>query len=365
MEEKKRVLLLTQQIDLCGGIANFFSILENKFHSQVEYFFTGSRSVKEKKPALFRRLLQDYQKYLRKLKSFDLVHVNTSLKIKSVLRDSVFMFIAKLCGKKTLVFIHGWDQQFEKKLLRFLWLFRLVFFKADAIIVLSGEFQKKLSDWGYIKSIYQVSTVVDDLLLADFDKENILCKNENSDTKMHVLFLSRIEKDKGIYELIDAFYSLKPKYPYLKLFVAGNGGEYIRSKEYVTSLGLEDVCFCGYVKDEKKRQLFIQADIFCLPTFHGEGMPTSVVEAMAFGLPVVTRAVGGLNDFFVNNKMGFITAEKDSHNLTLLLEKLIVNDKLRKDMGLYNYQYAKSHFLSSHIIITLESIYSDLMSSSC
>ncbi len=62
--------------------------------------------------------------------------------------------------------------------------------------------------------------------------------------------------------------------------------------------------------------------MYLFPTYH-EGMPGSVLEAMGYGLPVITRTVGGLPDFFEHEKMGFITESLDASVFADFLEQLV------------------------------------------
>jgi len=103
------------------------------------------------------------------------------------------------------------------------------------------------------------------------------------------------------------------------------------------------------------RNEFLGADLYILPTYH-EGMPTTVLEAMAFGLPVITRPVGGLKDFFENNKMGFAIESFDPEDYVQHIEMLINDIGLAQRMSEYNKKYAKEHFLASRIAERLESV---------
>lgn len=85
-------------------------------------------------------------------------------------------------------------------------------------------------------------------------------------------------------------------------------------------------------------------------------MPTVVLEAMAFGLPVITRYVGGLCDFFEDGKMGRITDSMDSNVYAELTEPLLNNPIVAKDISRYNHEYALSHFMASKVAENIESI---------
>ena len=98
--------------------------------------------------------------------------------------------------------------------------------------------------------------------------------------------------------------------------------------------------------------------LYCFPTYYGEGLPTSVLEAMAFGMPVVTRPVGGLADLFEDGKMGALVYGKNPDEIADCIEKIIVDKEKMADMARYNADYAQKHFLSSVVAKRLLNIYS-------
>ena len=103
------------------------------------------------------------------------------------------------------------------------------------------------------------------------------------------------------------------------------------------------------------------ADIYLLPTYHGEGMPTSILEAMAFGLVVITRPVGGLNDFFENGKMGLIVESKKSGDFERAIRRILEADADEiSTISKYNMEYAAQKFYASKVAKRLLQIFSDL-----
>jgi glycosyltransferase involved in cell wall biosynthesis len=353
-----KVLLNTVCLDIEGGVSNYYSVVRPFLGEGVEYFTVGARGQKGILGVIV-RMLKDYLDFLLKLRNgnYDLVHINPSLRYKAIIRDGIFLLIAKAMGEKVIVFAHGWDNRFERVLRQyFLGIFRMTYMKADAFIVLSSEFREKLIDMGYRNLVFIETTAIDDGIFTRTDETIPGTGKPSQNGEFNILFLSRIERAKGIYEAIDAFAMLRSAHDYAKLTVAGNGGELSNARAYVLSREIEGVEFTGYLRGEAKRKVFSRADVYLLPTY-GEGMPISVLEAMAYGLPVITRPVGGIRDFFEDGKMGFVTESRSPEVFAQLLKNLAVDQGLRSRISAYNIAYAKDHFLASKVASRIKEIY--------
>lgn len=211
---------------------------------------------------------------------------------------------------------------------------------------MASRFRDKLKTWGITKPIKLTTTKVDDELIEGFNIES----KERDKT---LLFLARIEQEKGIFITLQTFKRIKQMYSDATLLIAGDGSALTGAKEFVEEKDILDVKFKGYIRGDELKNVFKRSDIYILPTY-GEGMPTSVLEAMAFGLAVVTRPVGGMVDFFENGKMGYVV---DSMMPSDFTEKVIeiLNDKEKiKEISRYNHQFAMEHFLASKVAVRLE-----------
>ena len=316
----------------------------------------------EKEPALekIKHLWTDrirfYNLLNRHCGGYDLIHLNPSLDYKAIVRDGLLLRLSRKSNKKTIVMFHGWDESNVQIIERYFFnQFFSTYNKANAFIVLASDFKEKLRDWGFKQPIYLETTAVNDSLLNGFPiKERI--KKIDSDKDIQLLFLARIEKEKGICETIEAVKILLEKYPNLHLVVAGDGVFMDEARNFANRSLKDKVSFLGYIKGEEKKKVLQNSDIYVFPT-HREGMPTSVLEAMAFGLPVITRPVGGLKDFFINGEHGFISEGKDPQVIASLIEKIILDKGLWKRMSLSCHEYAKERFMATQVAKRLENIY--------
>jgi glycosyltransferase involved in cell wall biosynthesis len=356
--ETMSVLVTVPDLRQPGGVVHYYTTLRRHLAREVKYFAVGARVTGGRRSFVWGRLLQDYWRFYRQLcvQKPGLVHLNPSLQHKALLRDGVFLLIAKLLGHKVVVFVRGWSSACEDAIRRrYLFLFRPVYLRADAFVVLASRFRSVLRDLGYHRPVYVETTVVPEEAFRHGTPRDTPSAAQSR--RVRILFLARIEKAKGIYEAIDAFRLVRAKYPLVTLTVAGAGSELAAAREYAGAKGMPGVRFVGWLAGSKKREAFAHADIYLFPSWHPEGMPNCVLEAMAQGLPVVTRSVGGLADFFEEGLMGFMTDSRDPAVFAALLEKLILDPNLRRAMGQYNHAYARQRFAASMVAARLVEIY--------
>lgn len=189
------------------------------------------------------------------------------------------------------------------------WLFRTPYG-----VYVRGEqgIQSKTSKWIYRKAfvIFTVTNYFTELINKLTDKktahtirpmiplsEKDIVKNRKYPVKDHytILFLARVEADKGVEELLLAIKELKLKKHSFTLNLVGSGGYLPKAKDLVKELGISDfVTIHGAVLgSERVKQLYLDADLYVLPTYH-EGFPRTLYEAMIFGVPIITTLVGGI-----------------------------------------------------------------------
>jgi glycosyltransferase involved in cell wall biosynthesis len=357
-----KILLNAPELSLPGGVAKYCSTIRAHFKNEVTYFTVGRRGSADRLFAQLATALHDYRSFWSALPAVELVHLNPSLQWRSLTRDGLFLLLAKMRGKKVVVFIHGWDEQCESRIRRFfLCPFRLVYFRADALVVLAAVFREKLAAMGCRREIHLETTSVEAAMFPQ-GAALLACRREKKGQGgLHVLYLSRIERQKGIYEAIDSYSLLKARFPKAELTVVGDGSELGAARDYVASKRIADVHFEGYLTGAALRGALAAADVYLFPTWHGEGLPISVLEAMVFGLPVLTRPVGGIPDFFEDGRMGFLLESKDPANWAAKLELLACDRDLVLAMGEYNHRYAEGRFRPDHVVTRLEAIYGKVM----
>lgn len=339
-----KILINTPHLSLSGGVANHYKGLKPYWNEKVIYNQIGKRGEKSGNGVYW--LPFDIVKFIAKIIFLqpDIILLNPSLGKSAIKRDFLFLQIAKLFGKKTAIFFHGFNIAAIKDLnTEYL---RDNLNKCECIFILAKEFADIVKSWGVTIPIYLTTTKVDDRLIEEFD-----INTKNYSTK-NILFLARVEKAKGIYTALDAIKILQKKDKNIKLRIAGIGGELENAKQYAIDNNIA-ADFLGNISGDTLINEFKTANVYILPT-HGEGMPTSVLEAMAFGLPVISRPVGGLCDFFENGKMGKLIESLDPQEYADEIDKYLNNPIFAKESSIYNHKYAKKHFLASSVAKAVE-----------
>lgn len=344
-----RILVTVPAFDLVGGggVANQYLGLEPYWKQDVRYCVYGKR----KHISAILTFIPDLFIYLFRLLfgRYDVVMVNPSFRKYQLFRDGLYLIIAKLLGKKVVTFFHGWDVNLASKYKTDPGIFYYVYNKNNLIFVLAKAFREQLREIGINCPVVISTTKVEDSLLSDFSLSNV---NRHGN---RILFLARIVKEKGLDIAIQAFQIAIKRNPNLFIDIAGDGDYLKEMKSYVKQHNIPNVEFYGFVSGNKKIELMSKADIYILPSSWQEGLATSVLESMAFGLAVISRPVGGIIDFFVNDKMGFLTESLNPDDYAEILLRYINDKSLLEEISEYNYKYAKEHFLASKVAENIES----------
>jgi glycosyltransferase involved in cell wall biosynthesis len=179
-----------------------------------------------------------------------------------------------------------------------------------------------------------------------------------------VLFLGRMEPAKGIYDLLEAIATLRASIPDVRLVCAGDGDR-VAVAHYAERLGIaEAVKFTGWVGPSGKRALFEAAAAFALPSYEA-GLPVSLLEAMAAGVPVVACAVGGIPEVVVDGVSGFLVAPGDKARLERALRRLLCERGVAGRIGAAGRESARLRFAPERALPQLEEIYASFGLQGC
>ena len=150
-----------------------------------------------------------------------------------------------------------------------------------------------------------------------------------------VLFLGELGKRKGCYDIPAVIAQVKKSIPDVIFVLAGAGSEADEKaiKELIAEKGISDnVKFPGWVRGDTKDKLLREADVFFLPSYN-EGMPMSVLDAMGYGLPVVSTNVGGIPKIVHDGENGYCCDPGNVNQFAKGITEILLDRKERKSFG--------------------------------
>lgn len=290
-----------------------------------------------------------YFRFARALKSSDLVHVHMAAHA-SFWRKKLFINAACRYGVPVILHLHA------------------------------SEFAKWFNDEcddeqrGTVRSIFQRCSAV--IALSEEWRDYLLANNICEANRLHVLhnavsvpaqpcspglyrdilFLGRLDERKSPDVLLRAAKAMLGEYHDAKLLFGGDGHPE-RYEALAHELGIADRCeFLGWITGEDKEKLFGRVGVYCLPSKR-EGMPMSVLEAMAHGIPTVATPVGGVPQVINDGIDGFIMPVDDEEKLSAILLRLAGSPELRERVGLAARNRVASEFNIDKNIEALTNLY--------
>ncbi|MDH7603247.1 MAG: glycosyltransferase [Armatimonadota bacterium] len=186
--------------------------------------------------------------------------------------------------------------------------------------------------------------------------------------KIRILFVGSLTERKGVNYVLQSFAQIADQRPQVELRFVGEGPLRSKLERSAQSLRLENrLSFAGFVRHEHLRDELNAAHIFChpsvtMPDHDKEGIPGTIVEAMATGLPVVTTRHAGIPEIVTDGEHGFVVSERDIAAITRSLLVLIDNPALRAQMGAKAAQRATEMGDAIRQTAELESIYKEVLS---
>lgn len=266
-------------------------------------------------------------------KKVDIVHAHVAER-GSAYRKSIVTLIAKFLFRKPVIlhsnspefheFYQGLSLNVRQGLL---WAFS----QCDRFIAVSESWRNFYVD----KFGLQPEQV---LVLANPIELPTQVPHRERSNQINLVFLGRIGQRKGTFDLIRAFAILpKPIRNQANLILAGDG-EVDKARDLVASYSLkisnigDRITIYDWLNSQQRDALLTQAHVFILPTYN-EGLPLALLEAMGWGLPVITTPVGGIPDLIVSGKNGLLVQPGDIQQLSTAIESLIQNENLRLSLG--------------------------------
>jgi len=273
----------------------------------------------------------------------DIVHLIT---IKAYLYGGIAARLARVpC---VVISIAGLGSFFHRKNLKnliFKFLVYPIFYLAfrhsnQYIIVQNLEDKKILGNWGVLnlKKVYLIKG-------SGVQLKKFVHLNEKK-TIVKICFASRLLKDKGVYDFVNAANLIKKRGFNARFLLAGSidldNPTSLTQKELnnIRNQGVVEVL--GFKKNIAR--LYSESHIICLPSFFGEGMPKALIEAGAASRAIITTNHPGCRDAIIPNKTGILVPIKNPKKLADAIQWLIENPKKRKKMGKEGRKLAEKKF---------------------
>lgn len=190
-------------------------------------------------------------------------------------------------------------------------------------------------------------------------KNKIRKKLQISDDIIIFLFVGRLKKEKGIFELFESFKRVSKQNNKIVLLIVGPDEERLKEELIFNYKEIKD--FLRFVDFTKNPEYYFAAsDIFVLPSYR-EGFGSVIIEAASSGLPSIGSNIYGLSDAIINGETGFLTPAKSVKFLQRAMTELANNKKLRNEMGIKARIRAISDFSHEQLTHKLLKLYKSLI----
>ncbi|MHB0878793.1 MAG: glycosyltransferase, partial [Anaerolineae bacterium] len=179
------------------------------------------------------------------------------------------------------------------------------------------------------------------------------------DDSVVVCFAGRLVPGKGLTQLVQVTHRLMQSLPQVRLLIVGEGPLAASVRQQVVDLGIEGkTTITGFRQDMP--QMLAAADIFALPS-DAEGMPLSLLEAMAAGKAVVTTPVGGIGEVVVDGVNGLFVRPRDEAGLESKLLQLITDRSMREALGEKARVRVSSTFSVDRMVAQYDELYQTIL----
>lgn len=258
-------------------------------------------------------------------------------------RDALYVFLLKLFSAEIVLHLHG--KGIKKNVINST-IKRKIYssvFKNTHIICLSEILSTD------IRHVYKSKPYIvpNGIQVQPQVNEKLLATNKST---LQILYLSNYIKNKGMLVLIEALTILRRKGYHFKTRFVGAPSDLTVEKleELISDHNLTDFAeITGPLYGNDKFDEFRKADIFVFPTYN-DSFPLVTLEAMQFGLPVVSTFEGSIPDIVINEETGFLVETQNAEMLALKIEVLFKDKDLRINMGRQGYERFMANYTLAH-----------------
>jgi len=370
MTQQPQVLMVGTDMNSKGGVSSVISLYRDAgLFDGVQFIPSYRDGSKSQIIAHYLGFLGRYIGTLLTRPSIKLVHVHTS-SYGSFTRKSLVILLARLFGKKVIIHMHGagFAVFYQKMSAPLKWATRNILRCSDVLIALSRQWQNDLYEICQhpdIRVLYN-PTVLKNPSFIEHRPEPVkhngvkIGKDQpelETAPLVHFLFMGRLGQRKGVYDIIESVSRVKSDNVQIHLY---GDGEIDEIKRRILAAGVSHkVMVHGWIEGSQKDSTFRQANVLLLPSYH-EGLPISVLEALAYGLPVLATDVGGIAEAVEDGVNGYLIAPGACDMLANRIDQLAVSPNTRLEMGKSGYRMAAEKFDLPVIMRKLEGLYAEL-----
>ena len=336
MSDRAKVLLVGVTLPKIGGFSLTIDklkrnqILQDSFQVEVCNPYTSSRNLRDKILSRFFNYPRNSQQNLALLKASikvvkpDLIHFFTSsfsnFWTNSFLTDyahrNCIPYLLNMRGGGFIKFFHGCTEKQRRKIVRTLR-------QADLLLVQSDEWAE------YYRSLHQDIKIA---VLPNYVQIPDVAELSDSARKKAILYLGHLKKSKGVALLLEAWQQLHPEIPEWELWLAGPDREGFADTVSAVVCRRHRISFHGAVQGEQKEKMLQQASIFVLPS-EAEGLPNSMLEAMAYRIPVIVTPVGAVPGIITDRENGLMIEIGSLQQLQNAITQLAGSPETRMRLG--------------------------------
>ena len=272
---------------------------------------------------------------------------------------SVYLLIAKLLRKKVVLhFLGALDQYYDSvgKMERSF--IRCILNKTDKLALLSDKVKILVSEFIPESKLIVIRSSVD---IQNFYKSDDLM--EFYDNKFtDFLFLGGADpKRKGLDVIINAIPLVLENKCDIRFILTGSDNIKASVEKLISQNEsyVSHIFYLGWLNESEKYAVYRSVDAFLLPSFN-EGLPYTVIEALAAKLPVIATPVGGIPEVIENDVNGYLVDFNDHAGLAESILKLYKDQDKLKKMSINNFEKAKQYYSLNVVFKQLNEVYNDL-----
>lgn len=357
LNKKLKILMVGVGEETQGGMwavaQGYLNSREYALFADVSYVAT-STSVTSSKTQKAVRAISGLESIRKKLASreFDLVHVHMAER-GSFFRKALVMLLAEHFNVPVVLHMHGgeFDDFFRQASERLRHFVRTALRKADRVIVLGKRFEELYASIGVDPSkIVVIPNAVDVPSQNPYDVES-----------KDVTFLGLVSNSKGLPEYFDAIERCAPLLDtrtHFKLF--GPIGDFDPNHEIEKRAIGKIVSYGGFLDAEGKDEQLRRSCVLVLPS-RFEVFPLCVIEAMAYGVPVVVTDVGSINEAVTNGVSGMLVSPQDVDELASALMAILGDSARRSKMSEAAYATAVDRYSMASHVSNVERVYREVL----